>query len=445
MTGGQDRARRLARLVAFVALGAVCGCAGRRPAQVTPEEIPTLEERLRTDADNVALRSRYAAALFAADRCEEAVAEGRRVLAQSPREAVAILVIGQCQERQGQLDSALATYRAFLRAHAGARGAGAVRAREMLAFRTQANQQARLAIQNEAQLSQQPGDPNTIAVLPLEITGDTSYLPLSRGLAQILTSDLALIERFRLVERLQLASLMDELNLAQGGRVDPTTTARVGRLVQAGRMVQGAATIPPRGETRLEARVVLPTGEVMEPAGVAGRFRDLLRIEKDLVITISARLGYVLSEAERRRVLENGTQNLTAFLAYSRGLLAEDAGDFSRAAAYFGEAVRADPGFQQARESYQAAVVADAVQEAAPSDVVAVAEEPPPEPDVADVTESATSGSIGDLAPTQAEKAAPTTAEVPTPPPTTPPIVTPPPAAPPPNVTGTIRIVFRLP
>jgi hypothetical protein len=77
-------------------------------------------------------------------------------------------------------------------------------------------------------------------------------------------------------------------------------------------MVQGLAAIPPEGDTRLEASVVRSTGEVTGAEVVTGRFRDLMQMEKQLVLGIAARLGYALSDAERQQILENGTQNLAA-------------------------------------------------------------------------------------------------------------------------------------
>lgn len=443
-------ARRWASHALAVALVVTIGaCAGQRVSEVSPEEIPQLETQLAQTPDNGALRARYAAALFVADRCDQAVAEARRAQTLIPVDAVAPLVIGQCLERREQFADALTTYRMYLTAHPDARGAAAVRARELLAFRQYSTRRARFALQNEAQLAQQVGDPNTIAVLPLEIAGDSSYQPLSRGLAQMLTSDLALIQRFRLVERVQLTALLDELQLAQGGRVDVGTAARVGRLMQAGRMVQGLAAIPPEGEMRLEANVVLPTGEVTGPEAVTGRFRDLLRLEKELIVQIATRLGYVLSEAERRRILENGTQNLTAFLAYSQGLIAEDAGDFSRAAQYFSQAVQADPGFRQAQEQYQTAVVADAVQGAAATEITATAQQEAPPSQAQTSAATAVQNTVREVAATQSERTQASggqqtgtqavTTNTSAPPPTTTNAGTPA------TSTGTIRIVFRLP
>jgi tetratricopeptide (TPR) repeat protein len=443
------RGLRLApRWLACCCAGGLAACLPGKPREAAPAEIPELAARLAREPDNAALRARYAAALFAADQCEQATEQAQLVRQRRPSDAVATLVIGQCAEKAQRYEDALAAYRGFLAEYGEARGSAAIRAREQLALRAFSLAQARLALQNEAQLAAQPGDPSTLAVLPLTIaTTDTSLAPLGVGLAQMITSDLSLIRRFRLVERLRLAALLDELRLAQTERVDPNTAARVGRLVQAGRLVQGLANLPPAGEVRLEGSVVAATGEVTAPEVVSGRFRDLLRLEKELVVALAARLGYQLAEAERRLLLENGTQNLTAFLAYSKGLLAEDAGDFQRAAAYFSDAVRADPNFQAARESYQAASVATQVQQASPSQVTAVASQQPPPPAPPENTlNSAVNNSVGDVAGTTADqtKAGQSGQQGGNTPGAAPP-PTPRGEGTPSNATGTIRIVFRLP
>jgi len=53
-------------------------------------------------------------------------------------------------------------------------------------------------------------------------------------------SDLAMIRSLRLLERIQVGALLDELKLGQSGRADPSTAARVGRLLRAERMVQAS-------------------------------------------------------------------------------------------------------------------------------------------------------------------------------------------------------------
>ena len=351
MSGRWRPARHMASVAVLTLLAA---CMGHGPQPVSPADIPQLEARLQQQPDNAALRLQYAAALFAAKRCDQAVTEARRAQQARPADAGATLIVGECAEQATRYEDALSTYRAYITAHADARGVAAVRAREQIALRGYGNQQARAALANEAQLAQQPGDPNTVAVLPLTISSpDSSDGPLARGLADLLISDLGMIQRFRLVERLRLTALLDELKLGQTARVDPSTAARVGHLIRAGRMVEGLANIPAKGDVRLEASVVQSSGEVTSPQVATGRVQDLLKLEKDVVVGLSSALGYQLSEAERRRILENGTQNLAAFLAYSRGLEAADAGDYSRAAAHFGAAGRAGPGFQAAPQAVQ--------------------------------------------------------------------------------------------
>ena len=218
-------------------------------------------------------------------------------------------------------------------------------------------------------------------------------------------------------------------------------------------MVQGTAAIPEDGDTRLEASVVMSNGEVTSPTSRTGRLRDLMDLEKEVVVGIASQLGYVLSAAERQLILENGTRNLAAFLAYSRGLLAEDMGDYSAAAQHFQEAVQADPNFQAARAGFQANEVAPVIQSATPAEITVTASEPPVQPDVflgpsvVDVTTSALASTELDIAATQSEHASQMSDQTQTTtrgPGTTTAVPPPPPAIDPKQV-GIIRIIFRLP
>jgi tetratricopeptide (TPR) repeat protein len=368
-------------------------------------------------------------------------------MAIEPGDALGPLVSGQCLQQAGELDAAVATYDEYLAAYPNERGAASVRARLSIARRERALARARQALARESDLASQPAEPTTIAVLPVDVVGDSTYRPLSRGLAELMTTDLALLQRFRMVERLQVGALLEEMNLAAGRRVDEATAARVGRMLQAGRMVQGLASIPPSGTTRLEASVVVASGEVSSPASQSGELSDLLRMEKAVVIELARQLGYELSEAERQLILENGTQNLAAFLAYSRGLEAEDAGDYRAASQHYGDAVRSDPGFQAARDAYQTVETVPEVLGAEPAAVSVLASEPPPPTDqlVQPLVGDPLSSTVVDVASTQIEAVSPTTAPVTTGATTTA-------SQPPPTIiavgtspTGIVRIVFRLP
>jgi TolB-like protein len=341
---------------------------------------------------------------MAAGRCDTAVVVARAGQLLAPADALGPLVVGGCQEKDGRYDLAFVTYTDFAAQHPQARGIAAVRAKAQLALRTQAEQTARQALAGESTLTSLPPEPSTLAVLPVTISGDSTFQPLSRGLAELITSDLALVRSLRLLERVQIGALLDELKLGETQRGDPSTAARVGRLLRAERMVQGIASITPDGPVRLSASVVRGDGTVRSGAQASGTFKQLLDIEKQLVFSLAAQLGIELTEAERQRILRQGPRNLAAFLAYSEGLDALDRGDYRAAAAAFSASARADPSFQAAQQQQQAAEATPAVQ-ASGGDVVIVVEAvaemtTPTEPAAAAALSSATtdvSPSVGDL------------------------------------------------
>jgi len=288
----------------------------------------------------------------------------RTALESEPDNVLGPLVTGGCQEQAGRYDEAVATYNDFAAQHPNARGVAAVRAKAQLALRAAAERTARQALAREAELALQPPQPATVAVLPLVIAGDSSVQPLSRGLAELIITDLAYLRTLRLLERLQIGMLLDELKLGQTERVDPATAARVGRLLRAERMVQGTATIPLRGPVQLSATVVTGTGVVRPVSQVTGPFATLLDLEKQVVLDLAAQLGLELTQAERERILRQGPKSLAAFLAYSRGLEAMDRGDYGAAARHFRSAAQADRSFQAARDGQQAATAAPALEPA---------------------------------------------------------------------------------
>ena len=367
-------------LLGVSSLGLACA-GGARPGAVTPAEVPTLLVQAQQQPRNAQVRFRLAAALMAAGRCDTAVVVARAGQLLAPADAVGPLVIGGCQEKDGRYDLAFATYSDFTAQHPQARGIGAVRAKAQLALRTQAEQTARQALASESALTALAPEPSTLAILPVTISGDSSFQPLSRGLAELMTSDLALVRSLRLLERVQIGALLDELKLGQSQRGDPTTAARVGRLLRAERMVQGVASLTMDGPVRLSATVVRGDGTVRSGAEANGTFKQLLDLEKQLVFSLAAQLGIQLTDAERQRILRQGPRNLAAFLAYSEGLDAMDRGDYRAAAAAFGAAVRADPSFQQAQQQQQAAESAPAAESG--GDVISAVEAPEPPPDAA--------------------------------------------------------------
>jgi TolB-like protein len=155
------------------------------------------------------------------------------------------------------------------------------------------------------------------------------YEALGIGLQQMLITELSLNSGLRLVERSRLREIIEELDLGQGGYIDPSTTASVGKLVQARYMIVGGF-VDANGTMRLDARIDdVETGEVLveTAAKVQADREDLLDMVIDLGIKLveAANLP-ALSEqiVEERKSLDYPPE---AVQLYSRALRREERGD----------------------------------------------------------------------------------------------------------------------
>ena len=190
---------------------------------------------------------------------------------------------------------------------------------------------------------------DAVAVFPFVYRGrDPRFQPLGRGLGEMVTVDLATIGRLRVVERVRMQALLEEIDMTQGEAFDPQTAPRLGRLVQSSRVVGGSFDVV-GGDLQTDV-VVWEWKAEPEPALAehTANLSALFRLEKEIVFDLVRELGIELSPSERDRIERVPTRDLQAFLAFSRGLQEEDAGNFTAASAQFEQAVRLDPGFDLA-------------------------------------------------------------------------------------------------
>jgi hypothetical protein len=153
------------------------------------------------------------------------------------------------------------------------------------------------------------------------------------------------------------------MQLGLAGYTEPATAARAGRLLRAERVVQGSLHFP--DAQRAELHTVLVSSaqpEDLRSSSQEGSLDALLQLQLDLALSIYRDLGIELTPVELARLQERPTMNMQAFLAYSRGLVAMDRGQFSQAASEFRAATQLDPAFNAAGE---AAAMADDMGQAA--------------------------------------------------------------------------------
>jgi TolB-like protein len=220
---------------------------------------------------------------------------------------------------------------------------------------TAAEQAAKDAIANERALDVATLAPQSLGIPPFRVAAsDTTLSALGYGLADLLTTDLARSGRLQVVDRLRLDAVLREISLVESGRVDTATAPRVGKLVQARRLVLGGLTETPGGGLAINAEVAdVASGEVREAVSASAPLADILRAEKELAFRLFDQLGVTLTPAERGLVEQLPTKNVAAVLAYSRGVRFEAEGRYGEARDEYQRAVQLDPGFRGAQEHFE--------------------------------------------------------------------------------------------
>lgn len=206
---------------------------------------------------------------------------------------------------------------------------------------------ARHAVATEVEIRADTFPLGSVGVSPFAVGAvDTLIAPLAYGLADLLVTDLARSAQLRVVDRLRLDALLREIRLVEAGRVDPATAPRVGRLVGARRLVVGALAQQPGNRVAIQARVAdVATGDVRSAVSASASLSEILDAEKELAMRLFSELGVNLTPAEQRAIEARPTRNLTALLAYSRGVRYEVEGQYNAAAAEYRSALRLDPTF----------------------------------------------------------------------------------------------------
>jgi tetratricopeptide (TPR) repeat protein len=332
----------------------LCACAGGpAPQGPAPANLPALEAAQQQRPRDAGLLTRLGIAYYDAKQYGRARDILNSALAITAQNYSAYVYLGLAYEELGQLDSARASYNTAAAQARDAAQRGEIEDRLTLLTRKELREAARRAIAQESTLSTTPPASNAIAVFPFRYVGTNAELaPLGRGLTHLMITDLGKLPRLTLLERERVQALVDEMALSESGRVDPATGARSGRMLRAARVIQGAVQdVSGKADLRLDAAVVDASSSAVVATGTGSdRLQQLFSLEKQVLFRLLDQMGVTPTPAERRALSERPTADLQAFLAFSRGLEAEDRGDFEGAEANYSDALARDPNFRQARD-----------------------------------------------------------------------------------------------
>jgi tetratricopeptide (TPR) repeat protein len=333
-------------LFGALALAAIPAAAQR------PDNLTRLELARKANPQSVAALRSLGIAYYRAGR----YADARPVLEQAnrlaPRDGMIALYLGMSAEQTGEYTIAKDAYSGYVLNGRTSRVRKQLKTRLAALQRRELELSAKSAVAREASLSSEPGSPMTIAVLPLKFTGsDSSLMPLERGLADLMVTDLSRSPQLTILERDRVQALLDEISLSKGGRVDAATSVRTGKIMRAGRVIAGGVSQLGGRSIRIDAAVVdVPTTLAGDPVQAEDQLDALFNMEKKVVLGIYEKLGIRLTPAEQALVQQRPTRSLAAFLSYSAGLLAQDKGNLDEASRRFEDAARLDPSFTAAAD-----------------------------------------------------------------------------------------------
>jgi TolB-like protein len=207
----------------------------------------------------------------------------------------------------------------------------------------------------QAALAQGQDSRPGIAVLPFENGGSygqekENFDALQVGLQQMLITEFAQNGQLRIVERGRIKDLLAEQDLGAGGRVDPNTAAKIGKLVGAKYVVLGGF-IDFYGDFRIDARIVnVETSELVKTVKEQDKREKLY----GLVVTLAGDVtkGVNLPALPRQAMEQRESRQVPteALQLYSRALLYADRGDSQRAADLFNQAIKVFPDYTEAQE-----------------------------------------------------------------------------------------------
>ena len=201
-----------------------------------------------------------------------------------------------------------------------------------------------------------PSTRPTVAVMYFTngaISNNAEYAPLSKGLAEMMITELSANTNIRVVERDRLQALLAEQDLGATGRVEKETAAKIGKTLGALHMLMGSFVIDPKQRIRMDVRAInTETSELEYATSVTGKADNMLELLGELGTKLNAGLKLPAVQAgfqEGAAVGAKGPNQLRSMMLISRAIEAQDKKNTTQAVALYKEAVQANPNNARAK------------------------------------------------------------------------------------------------
>jgi TolB-like protein len=198
----------------------------------------------------------------------------------------------------------------------------------------------------------------TVAVLYFHngaLVGNDDYAPLSKGMAELLITELARNPSIRVIERDRLQRSIAEQKLESHQRMETETAVRLGRVLGAQHVLMGAFVLDARQNMRVDVRSVnAATSRVEYIETVEGTTDRALAMVRELGAKVTAGLKLPAPPARVAKdpagsAATSGQNQFRAVMLLSRALEQQDRGNTAGAIALYRNALEVYPGFERAR------------------------------------------------------------------------------------------------
>lgn len=278
------------------------------------------------------------------------------ILKLDPQNGGALFYGGSSLEKQEKQDWALKFYSQYKRVADNDAYRPFLEAKYYTVVTEMISRQTRAQLRRERNLSTSEIPEHSIAVLYFVDSDQTMEgEALSKGLAEMLAYDLSTIKGIKVIDRIKVQKLLEEMQLGVSAFTDPNALPRFGTLLSARTLVSGGFTIAGNEIHITTSMADVDNAKSYEADKYSGELNNIISIEKDIALGILEQLGIQVSFKQQEQLMRIPTQNYKAFLAYCYGVDMLDQGRFSSAISNFEQAFSLDPEFELARQQKQMA------------------------------------------------------------------------------------------
>jgi TolB-like protein/Tfp pilus assembly protein PilF len=266
-----------------------------------------------------------------------------------PENYAAPYYLGLIYLEQGRRSEAIVQWQQYIAMDPKSENALKIRKNLTLLLRQEARESAKQAVAEQTTLIQGRTDDKTVAVTSFRNLGSENLGPLGKGMAAMLISDLSKVPDLKVVDRIKLQALLEEMKLGTSGLVDSKTAPKVGKLLKARHVTSGSLADLDK-ESLVIASVVVDSHQkagIISSQDAQGVLKEFYDLEKKIACQIIQALGKNCETVPDGFYIIH-TKSLPALVLYSRGLDEFDRENYDEAREMFQKSLDEDPKFDLA-------------------------------------------------------------------------------------------------